>query len=217
MAHYLPNRKAEEFLDSLLTHESPIVRREATASLARDPSARSELMERLSDSVRSVRFAAARALQTQPESHPAKSEFIEYLNYSIDRPQSLMMLASQASQNGNVSRLRTLLERAILYDQLNGEVYRQAAILLSGSGLNREARDYLLTGWEKDPNNALFPYSLGLLAAETGDLEKSVGYLEECTAMQPDFSRAWYNLSLAYQKLGRPAEAKRAMNKARSQ
>lgn len=217
MAHYLPNCKAEEFLDSLLSHESPIVRRGATASLARDPSARSELMERLSDSVRSVRFAAARALQTQPESHPAKSEFVEYLNYSIDRPQSLMMLASQASQNGNLSRLRTLLERAILYDQLNGEVYRQAAILLSGSGLNREARDYLLTGWEKDPNNALFPYSLGLLAAETGDLEKSVGYLEECTAMQPDFSRAWYNLSLAYQKLGRQADAERAMNKARSQ
>lgn len=215
IGQYLPNRNAEEFLESLLKHESPIVRREATASLARDPSAKSDLIERLSDSVRSVRFAAARALQGQPETHPAKSEFVEYLNYSIDRPQTLMMLASQASEKGALPRLRTLLDRAILYDELNGEVYRQAAILLSGSGLNLEARDYLFTGWGKDPDNALFPYSLGLLAAETGDLEKAIGYLEECTAMQPDFSRAWYNLSLAYNQLGRQADAERAMNRAR--
>ncbi|MGC6455324.1 MAG: cytochrome c3 family protein [Coraliomargaritaceae bacterium] len=217
MANYLPNRRAEEFLERLLEHESPIVRREATASLARDPSAEQELIERLSDSVRSVRFAAARALQAQSEPHPSKSEFVDYLNYSADRPQSLMMLASQASEKGDVAALKKRLARAIEYDRLNGEVYRQAAILLSGAGLHTEARDTLFTGWEKDPKNALFPYSLGLLAAETGDLQKAIGYLEECTALQPDFSRAWYNLSLAYSQQGRQKEAERAMNKARRQ
>ena len=125
------------------------------------------------------------------------------------------MLASQASREGNTSRLQKLLARAIDYDQLNGEVYRQAAILLSSARLNQPARNYLRKGWELDPDNALFPYSLGLLEAELGDLSRAVGYLEECTAMQPDFSRAWYNLSLAYNQLGRTKEAEQAMNRAR--
>ena len=215
IANYLPNRKAEEYLESLLEHESPLVRREATAALARDPSAKNDLIERLSDSIRSVRFAAARALQAQTNPQPIESEFVEYLNYNIDRPQNLMMLASQASREGNTSRLQKLLARAIDYDQLNGEVYRQAAILLSSARLNQPARNYLRKGWELDPDNALFPYSLGLLEAELGDLSRAVGYLEECTAMQPDFSRAWYNLSLAYNQLGRTKEAEQAMNRAR--
>ncbi len=217
IGRYLPDPQAEAFLHPLLQHESPIVRREATASLARSPAAGEKLIERLSDSVRSVRFAAARALQAEPGIQPEQSEFVEYLNFSIDRPQTLMMLASQASQEGNITRLRKLLDRAILYDQLNGEVYRQAAILLSGAGLNEPARQHLVTGWQKDPDNALFPYSLGLLEAELGNLAKTVGYLEECTAMQPDFSRAWYNLSLAYGQLGRQEDAARAMARARGQ
>ncbi|NQY32901.1 MAG: tetratricopeptide repeat protein, partial [Coraliomargarita sp.] len=46
------------------------------------------------------------------------------------------------------------------------------------------------------------------------DLEKSGGYLEETVSMQPDFYRAWYNLSLAYQRQKRPQDAARAMRKA---
>jgi len=96
-------------------------------------------------------------------------------------------------------------------------MYHPAAILLSSAGLNKDARKQLFAGWELAPGEPRFPYSLGLLAAETGDLQNAVGYLEETVAMAPDFYRAWYNLSLAYQQLNRPEDARRAMRKARGE
>ena len=66
------------------------------------------------------------------------------------------------------------------------------------------------------PKNPSFPYSLGLIAAEQQDLESAVGFLEETVAIEPRFSRAWYNLSLAYGKLNRPEDAARAMQRAQA-
>jgi Flp pilus assembly protein TadD len=53
-----------------------------------------------------------------------------------------------------------------------------------------------------------------LLAAETGDLDTAIGYLEEAVALEPNFSRAWYNLSLAYTRNDQPEAAERAMRRA---
>jgi tetratricopeptide (TPR) repeat protein len=66
------------------------------------------------------------------------------------------------------------------------------------------------------PENPSFPYSLGLLAAERKDLESAVGFLEETVAIEPSFSRAWYNLSLAYGQLNRTEDAARAMQRAQA-
>ena len=45
-------------------------------------------------------------------------------------------------------------------------------------------------------------YSLGLLYAETGDIESAINYLSRTINVNPNNLRAYYNLGLAYQQNG---------------
>jgi tetratricopeptide (TPR) repeat protein len=212
----MPNVEAEAYLRSLLNHESPLVRVRATSGLAMIDSD-DALMQKLGDESRSVRLAASRSLasRNQDVTDPrAAKEWADYLGFNSDRPQSLLMLANKAARESRPEEVADRVGRAIALDARNPDMYHQCAILLSSAGLYKEARKALFNGWELAPEDSRFPYSLGLLAAETGDLQSAVSYLEETVAMAPDFYRAWYNLSLAYQKLNRPEDAQRAMQKA---
>lgn len=215
--HYLPNETVVATLRNLLDDPSPMVRARAATSLG-NTNARDAVIETLNDSSRSVRIAAVRGIvadQSIP-SPLARSEWNDYLEFSIDRPQSLLMLAHQAKQEGRHTDMHTYLDRAIEMDQLNPALYRQSAILLSAAGLPTAAEQTLYRGWELAPTDPVFPYSLGLLAAEQQELERAIGFLEETVALEPRFSRAWYNLSLAYAKLNRHEDAAQAMQRARA-
>lgn len=219
IANFLPNAQADAHLRSLLDHESPLVRVRATGGLAMIEAGGEVLLDQLKDSSRSVRIAASRGLASRNEAVTdpvAAKEWAEYLNFNSDRPQSLLMQANAAARESRPTDVLDYVQRATKLDSLNPEMYHQAAILLSSAGLNKEARKQLFTGWELAPKDPRFPYSLGLLAAESGDLESAVGYLEETVAMQPDFYRAWYNLSLAYSRLNQAEAAERAMRQASS-
>lgn len=221
LVNYLPNAQAEAHLRAMLDHASELVRERATSGVAQLDSGGEALIDQLRDSSRSVRIAASRALEMRNEEAVdpvAAREWAEYLDFNSDRPQSLFIRANQASrQDGAESEVREHVRRAIELDRANPEMYHQGAILLSGAGLNKEARKQLFAGWELAPENPRFPYSLGLLAAESNDLETAVNYLEETVAIEPGFYRAWYNLSLAYSRLNREADAERAMRRARGQ
>jgi predicted Zn-dependent protease len=220
IARYAPASEAIAALGSLIDDESPMVRERVVAALAMATEASEIAMDALGDSSRSVRIAAARALEgiNHPVvGQPVASEWMDYLQFNSDRPQSLFILANRAAREKNLPNLQTYLDRAILLDRKNPNIHHQAAILLSMAGLNKEARARLFTGWELAPDQAVFPYSLGLLEAETGKLQTAIGYLEEAVTLQPDFYRAWYNLSLAYQKANQPEAAARAMRRARGQ
>jgi nitrate/TMAO reductase-like tetraheme cytochrome c subunit len=220
IANYLPSAAAEAHLRSQLGHESQLVRTRATSGLAMVASGRELLLDQLKDESRSVRIAASRGLasRNQDVTDPvAAKEWAEYLNFNADRPQSLLMQANQAARESRPADALDYVRRATQLDEANPEMYHQGAILLSTAGLNKEARIQLFAGWERAPEDPRFPYSLGLLAAETGDLKSAAGYLEETVAMAPDFYRAWYNLSLAYTRLNRPEDAQRAMQKAQGQ
>lgn len=219
IANYMPNVEAEAYLRSLLDDESPLVRVRATSGLAMIDSD-DALIQKLGDESRSVRIAASRGLasRNQDVTDPrVAKEWADYLGFNSDRPQSLLMLANKAARESRPEEVADRVERAIALDARNPDMYHQCAILLSSAGLYKEAHKTLFNGWELAPEDSRFPYSLGLLAAETGDLQSAVGYLEETVAMAPDFYRAWYNLSLAYQKLNRPEDAQRAMQKARGE
>lgn len=219
IGNYLPNPKAEAHLKSLIDHPEPLVRSAVLRGLVRTESAPQITIEKLSDSSRSVRLDAARYFEITGQQNPdatVLSEWQRYLSFNSDRPQDLLLVANRAGIDGDFERLELKLKQATQLDSLNGEIYRQAAILASTYRLNNLAQNYLKQGWNIDRSNALFPYSLGLLAAEQNDLQQAINYLEESVAMQPDFARAWYNLSLAYQQANRPQEAQRAMLKAQS-
>ena len=218
LANYLPNAQAESHLRDMLDHESELVRERATVGITRLETGEAMLMDKFGDASRSVRIAASRGMEMRNQEvvdPVAAREWAEYLNFNSDRPQALFIKANQANRRGNAqSEVFQHVQRAIALDRVNPEMHHQGAILLSGAGLNKEARKQLFTGWELAPQDPRFPYSLGLLAAEANDLETAVGYLEETVAMEPDFQRAWYNLSLAYSQLDRPKDAQRAMRKA---
>ena len=220
LANYLPNATAVAHLQGLINHESPLVRARVVSGLSMLPDLDKAVIDKLSDPRLTVRINAARALaaRNQPiQSEAAKKEWETYQDFNSDRPQSLLMQASKAASENRPADVQKFISRALLMDSKNPEMYHQGAILLSTAGLNDAATRYLNSGWELAPDNPMFPYSLGLLAAESNDLDRAVGYLEETVAMQPQFYRAWYNLSLAYQKLNRPKDADRAQCKAQGQ
>ena len=101
-----------------------------------------------------------------------------------------MILAQNAQKKGNGQDTLRFVKRVIDLDSENPEIYRQSAILLSGAGLNERA-------------------------TETGNLESAVEGLQKTVKMDPKFMRAWYNLSLALQRLGRYQEAQHAMTQVR--
>ena len=217
LGNYLPNQSVANVLKALLIDANPMVRSRAASTLGSAGQADAAI-ETLTDSSRSVRIAAARGIAAS-QSIPdpiAKKDWEEYNAFNTDRPQTLLMLANKANSEDRSADTQKYVERAILMDQLNPEMYHQSAILLSGAGLNQASKKTLYLGWELAPKNPSFPFSLGLLAAEQQDIESAVGFLEETVAIEPSFSRAWYNLSLAYGQLNRPEDAARAMQRAQA-
>ena len=217
---YFPNEAAVNAIRPLLEDEDAMVRERAVSAMLLHEPEHPAKMDALSDPSRSVRIAAARALENANQPIANESTAVEweaYLRFNSDRPQTLLILANRAAKAKELPELRNYIDRAIQLDRANAQMYHQAAILLSMAGLQKEARTRLFEGWELAPKDAVFPYSLGLLAAETGDLNTAIGYLEEAVALEPNFSRAWYNLSLAYQRNDQPEAAQRAMRRARGQ
>ena len=142
-----------------------------------------------------------------------KQELDEYFDFQTDRPMTLLIKAQEAQKTGTATEVYDYVKRAIALDRENGPIYHQGAILLSGAGLNSRAVELLHRGRKLAPEDPSFPYSLGLLAAEENDLEGSVRWLQETVELEPEFVRAWYNLSLALQHLGRTAEAQAVMQR----
>ena len=217
LGNYVPHEAVKAYCQSQLKHEDPLVRGRATQVLGRFPDGSRQVIDSLKDESRTVRISAAQGITANNAAIPegrAATEFEQYLQFNADRPQSLLMLSLEAAREGEIAMVKKYVSRAIKLDQANAEVYNQGAILLNSAGLNEDAKATLKAGWAIAPRNPQLPYSLGLLAAEEGDLNKAAGYLEETVALAPDFYRAWYNLSLAYSKLNRPEDAARAMQKA---
>jgi len=224
LASYLPNDNALAAIQQAANHDSPLVRGRSATALALQEDTQ-PVMDMLGDDSLTVRMAASLGLAArglavpgQPHGNGASSaELQHYLEFHRDRPQSLFVLATQAVQAGRRSKVLRHLRRAISLDSRNPDIYHQSAILLSGAGLASEAKKTLLDGWQLFPQNAVLPYSLGLLAGEAGDMDAAIRYLQKTVALDPTFQRAWYNLSLAYTRTGRAREAQEAMERANAE
>ncbi len=220
LSNSMPRAEVESRLKTLLDDPEPMVRSRAVSGLAAGTADREAALDALADDAREVRISAARSLSqsdTPVSGMPAEADWEAYLNFNADRPQTLFILAHRANREGDTAAAERYVTRAVGLDSKNPEMYHQAAILLSGAGANTAAERYLYQGWDLAPDNPVFPYSLGLLAAETGELAQAIAFLEETVAMEPAFSRAWYNLSLAYRQAEQPEKARQAMQRARAE
>jgi Flp pilus assembly protein TadD len=66
-----------------------------------------------------------------------------------------------------------------------------------------------------DPNAVSVLVDLGILAAEQGDLQKSMQFLTKALALYPRHPPVHYNLAIVYQMMGNKTEAEAAMIKFR--
>lgn len=79
------------------------------------------------------------------------------------------------------------------------------------------AERYLLRAADLDPDNPFLRYRLGRLRVLQDRTSEAAAEFERAVALRPVYPRAHYNLALAYQRLGRHAEAERALATFRDQ
>jgi tetratricopeptide (TPR) repeat protein len=58
-----------------------------------------------------------------------------------------------------------------------------------------------------EPQNTEILYNRGLIAYETKDFDKAVGFFTHCIQLKPTFAKAWFSRGLIYQKQNNPASA----------
>lgn len=81
---------------------------------------------------------------------------------------------------------------------------------------NLQGAERLLTEARKiDPNAVSVLVDLGVLAAEQGDLQKSLQFLTKALTLYPRHPPVHYNLAIVYQMMGKKAEAEEEMIKFR--
>ena len=187
-----------EQIHGMLSDPDPLVRTAVVQVLGLDniePARRSNL---LNDPVRSVRIAAQ--LSQPPGS--LNPELLEYLEQTADSTFGALRLAAHEQARGNPGMARELARRATRFDQHNPEAYRLAAIQLHTSGDTEGARKLLLDALRMLPGDPVILFNLGLLSAESTDLNSAFGYLQRAIKARPEYEDAWYNLIVLYWQNG---------------
>lgn len=194
-----PSSEVSRLAKEALEDEHPSVRAAATQLLAREAGTLPIVRRALTDPVREVRVQATQELYSL-ERLPEKNaeEWEAYLHANADRPQARMRLAEMALQAGDIAKAEKHLRQAIAFDQLNGQLYFDAAILLSRASRADRAFAILHSAPEAVGQSGLLAYADGLLSAERGNYGRAIEQLEIAVARDPRQTRWWYNLALAY-------------------
>jgi tetratricopeptide (TPR) repeat protein len=79
-------------------------------------------------------------------------------------------------QSGKSDRAIEEYRAALLYDRDNFDYQLSLARALRDTGRTNEAEDYLITLWERTPQNSLVNLALGRLAARQGQVERATQY-----------------------------------------
>ena len=79
----------------------------------------------------------------------------------------------------------------------------------------REAEELLRQALAQDPANQYARCKLGRLALDRGDSKGAAAALSTVVAESPDIAEAWYSLGRAWERLGKTAQAARALGESR--
>jgi cytochrome c-type biogenesis protein CcmH/NrfG len=128
-------------------------------------------------------------------------------------PIRLLMLARLEFANGNAERTRELINDAI---RLKPD-YIDAAFMLSqleiAAGNVDAAIQSTLRTIDLEPQNPARFFQLGILALAKNDIQTGVAALEAAVLLDPQYANARYYLAFAYDRLGRPGDAKAQLEK----
>lgn len=167
------------------TDANPMVRAAAAELLGQ------EAMPLLSDPLRSVRTAAARAtLPLSLRRAAVAAELAETARHQADQPTGAMQAAMLAGAAGDSAGTERALRRAVQLDPC-GEVARMDyAVFLAAHRRPTEALAQMLACTAAHPESAEAQYRLGLILAELGRTEAARRAMEKALHLAPDHARA---------------------------
>jgi tetratricopeptide (TPR) repeat protein len=205
-----------------LEDPEPLVRTAAVGSLDALPAeARGPLgAPLLTDSVRSVRIEAARALASVAESSlpegdrkafdAAMAEFVGAQEVMADMPSSHFNLAVVAADAGRAEEAEAAYRKALELDPYFLPARFNLATFLNSLGRNKDAEALLREGTELVPDQGELFFSLALLLAEMRRMRDATEAMQRAATLSPDRPRVHYNLGLLLQGQGRRVEAESA-------
>jgi tetratricopeptide (TPR) repeat protein len=206
-------------------HTFPLVREKATFALEplvemRHVPTLTALHERLDDSARSVRVAAAWSLRAHAdENSAAGKDMLAFMRQNQDQPGGAMQQGTWRLARGDVDSAVTWFKRAVDWDPNSAPIRDALAVGYSMQSRPAEAVKQLEAAVGIAPEDAEYWYKLGLgrneLAADQlGSLAPAIAALRKAVELDANHARAWYNLGLALDQTGDPVGAVKALTAA---
>jgi len=222
---YLGDIATEEAYNSIvkmLKAQDPIVRSYSAKALEPYPAAAktTQLAPLLKDEKLSVRVAALSSLVDAQRNTLSTVDqanfdkvFVDYwagLQLRADFPAGQMEIARYYERTGNQPLAEQAYLKAITLDNRFNAARMNLANIYYGQSRFTDAETMFLKVIEQEPLFSSAYYSVGLLQAEQGNMEKAAGYLKTASELAHDNDRIFYNYGLVLQQLGRNNEAEKA-------
>ncbi len=152
-----------------------------------------------SDASRLVRIDAGLRFKTEKRN---TEELMEYLDFNADSPIGALKRSEYMLSEGRADDAVKSAVAAVRMEPGNSEIKLQSAILLFRAGDFPRSESLFKSVCDGDPSNAHAHYLYGLFLGEMGRLAESADLFEKSVRADANFIRGWYNLSVAYLKLG---------------
>ena len=144
------------------------------------------------------------------------------MHFEPDDPLTYLMMSKIYGETGDTAKEKLFHDKALQISPHVDEMIRQRIETLCEE-IDELLEKHDLTGAEKllkeaqkiDPNSVPVLVDSGTLAAEKGDLQKSLRYLTKALSLNPLHPPVHYNLSIVYQMMGNKADAEKEMIKFR--
>lgn len=215
----LQTNKDVEFIVEMLNDSSAMVRREAILSLVNLGKGFSKEVENnLSDSIRTVRIAAARYfilnnLITQNLGfEKAKQEFLTDLNVNSDFASGQFQLALYYTSLGNRVGAKNAYKKALKIDNYYNMARMNLALMEYEDSNVKIAEQLYLKVIEQEADYSYPYFMLGLLYNEQNFPDKSLLYLDLSCQKKPFILKAHYNYALKLQQMGNYKKADKILN-----
>jgi tetratricopeptide (TPR) repeat protein len=177
----------------------------------------------LSDTTRSVRTEAARALaggegrlpqELLPRWEQAAQEYVAALQYNADRPEARVALGGFRAAVGETGAAQESFAAAIRLDPDFVPAYVNAADLLRAQGRDQEAAELLLQGLQRAPMSATLHHALGLARVRLQQTDLALGSLKRATELDRETARYSYVYAVALHSTGAVDESIRRLQEA---
>lgn len=163
-----------------------------------------------------ARYVLAELLAHKGDSVGAEGELSRALEIAPDDVQILRARAALYTARGKYDQAEVDLRRAVKVDDRNPDVQVQLGVLFCKRARWREAIDPLRAAIASDPHCAAAHYHLGDAYNAIDELPAALNAYEAAAQLEPKNDRPLKRIGVVLDRMGRPAEAAAAYQRARA-